>query len=185
MRTILALGCAALLFACGDDDSTTDAGEDTGGVDAASDTGGDDAGEDDAGADTGAEDAGGDDAGVCDDAVEDEPCDAEGTSCGGELCTDECSFCNILTCDEGTWTRLEAFPAPCFSCGPELQCPLDTDYCSVVIGGPAGSEPSYTCAEYPEACAAEPTCECLEGDGLPGDCAGDAETGITITLAAP
>lgn len=182
MRMILALGCAALLFACGDDDGTTDAGADTGGVDATTtDTGGDDAGDD-----AGGDDAGGDDAGdVCASAVEDEPCDAEGTSCGGELCTDECSFCNILMCEGGTWNRLEAFPAPCFSCGPELQCPQDTDYCSVVIGGPAGSEPSYSCAEIPEACTAEPSCECLDGEGLPGDCSGDAETGITITLAAP
>ena len=83
------------------------------------------------------------------------------------------------------WERLEAFPAPCFSCGDALQCPQDTDYCSTVIGGPAGSEPSYSCVDLPEECRAEPNCDCLSTAGVSGDCAGDAETGITVTIAAP
>ena len=179
IHTALSISMLAMLVACGDDDGGTDAG----GGDATVDTGGTDTG----GTDTGGTDTGpGEDAGdVCAGAVEDEACDVEGTSCGGELCTDECSFCNILRCEGGMWTRLEAFPAPCFSCGDELQCPLDTDYCSVVIGGTPGSEPSYACAEIPEACRPEPTCECLDGEGLPGECSGDAESGITVTLAAP
>lgn len=83
------------------------------------------------------------------------------------------------------WTRLEAFPAPCFSCGPELQCPLDTNLCSVFLPGMAGSDPSYNCSPIPEACRAEPSCECLRSEGISGDCSGDAETGFTVTLAAP
>ena len=142
------------------------------------DTGGSDTGGDDAGGD----DAGDDDAGdVCASAVEDDPCDSEGTSCGGELCTDECSFCNILMCEGGMWERLEAFPAPCFSCGDELQCVLDSEVCNVTLGGIGGM--TYACSPLPDECGGEPSCDCIPAG--PGTCSGDAETGITVTIATP
>ena len=39
-------------------------------------------------------------------------CAQEGQSCGGESCTDPCSFCNIIRCTSGVWTQMEAFPDP-------------------------------------------------------------------------
>lgn len=47
--------------------------------------------------------------------VEDEPCSDEGTFCNSG-CQDQCSFCNILKCENGAWTGLEAPPAPCLGC---------------------------------------------------------------------
>ena len=62
-------------------------------------------------------DGGGDD---CAAAVEGEACATDGLSCGGEHCTDPCSFCNIMACEGGVWVRYEAHPDP--SCG---ECPDD------------------------------------------------------------
>lgn len=42
-------------------------------------------------------------------------CAMEGESCSPG-CADPCSFCNIVTCMDGTWQGLEVFPAPCLDC---------------------------------------------------------------------
>jgi len=59
------------------------------------------------------------------------PCSSEGAYCGGDACTDACSFCNIIQCERGTWQRVEAFPAPCFDCGDSLRCVQDDQFCRV------------------------------------------------------
>jgi len=43
------------------------------------------------------------------------PCAAEGLFCGGP-CEDPCQFCNLIRCEGGVWTQLEAPPAPCLDC---------------------------------------------------------------------
>lgn len=77
------------------------------------------------------------------------PCDPEnlppeGSKCAveGEFCSpgcdDPCSFCNVVTCDGGTWQSLEVFPAPCLDC--ETVCDF------VVPAGCAGGPPdAETC----------------------------------------
>lgn len=54
---------------------------------------------------------------VCPDTVpaEGTPCTAEGQSCNSG-CQDPCSFCNIVTCEDGIWKGMEAFPAECLDC---------------------------------------------------------------------
>jgi hypothetical protein len=47
--------------------------------------------------------------------VEGEACAQAGASCSSG-CADQCEFCNILSCEAGTWQRVEVFPAPCLSC---------------------------------------------------------------------
>jgi hypothetical protein len=43
--------------------------------------------------------------------VDGQPCSEEGKVCGD--CSDPCQFCNLLECENGTWTHMEVFPAPC------------------------------------------------------------------------
>lgn len=101
----------------------------------------------------------------CARAVEGEPCDTEGASCGE--CTDVCQFCNLMRCDGGAWQRLEAFPAPCVECGEGLDCNALDTYCHVADGA------TYSCESYPEACSADHSCTCLEAE-LDGVCSGTA-----------
>mgnify|MGYP000054676207 CR=1 FL=1 len=108
-------------------------------------------------------------AGNCDPFPEEgQPCPEDGEYCGGG-CEDQCQFCNILMCSEGTWHRLEAPPAPCLSCdeicpftvmpmcanGPPDQ-PTCVTGCMDVMAGPcniefsatracAGFMPTFTC----------------------------------------
>lgn len=107
-------------------------------------------------------------------AAENTPCANEGQSCGE--CTDPCDFCNILRCEGGVWTRLEAHPPPpgtctAFDCGPDLRCNAVTQYCFHEIG-------TYSCERYPDDCT---SCDCLSGD----ECTGDSETGITVRIYGP
>jgi hypothetical protein len=88
----------------------------------------------------------------------DTPCDVEGTSCGGP-CTDPCSFCNIISCTDGTWRHLEAFPMPCFGCG-DLQCVQPEEYCRIQRSDVVGVPDEQECIDLPEGCEA-PSCECL------------------------
>jgi hypothetical protein len=37
-------------------------------------------------------------------------CSVDGQACGA--CTDPCSFCNVLVCQDGLWTHVEAVPDP-------------------------------------------------------------------------
>lgn len=47
----------------------------------------------------------------CASAVDGQPCSEEGKVCGD--CSDPCQFCNIMKCENGKWTHMEVFPAPC------------------------------------------------------------------------
>jgi hypothetical protein len=47
--------------------------------------------------------------------AEGSPCSEEGEYCSGD-CSDQCSFCNVLRCEGGTWQGLEVFPANCLGC---------------------------------------------------------------------
>src|SRR5262249_49694304 len=52
-------------------------------------------------------------------------------TCGGDRCTNECSFCNLVRCTGGTWTQEEAFPNPnCNDASDGSQCsypPVNND----------------------------------------------------------
>lgn len=99
---------------------------------------------------------------------EGQPCTADGTYCNTG-CEDQCQFCNILMCSEGTWNNLEAPPAPCLECqelcpftvmpmcaaGPPDEAACVTG-CMDVMTGPCSVEFSAT-----RACAGfEPTFSC-------------------------
>lgn len=47
--------------------------------------------------------------------AEGEPCRVEGASCNTG-CQNQCEFCNLIACENGTWQGLEVFPAPCLQC---------------------------------------------------------------------
>ncbi len=90
------------------------------------------------------------------------PCPIDGESCSTD-CTDQCQFCNVMTCEGGVWARLEVFPTDCLECAA---------LCALVV--PAG------CSAGPpniDACLAG--CE-LE---LEGDCV--AEFSQTRACAGP
>lgn len=118
------------------------------------------------------------DAGGCpsDPSAEGTPCAEEGRFCGA--CTDPCGFCNILQCEGGVWTRLEAPPppGPCvsFGCGPDLRCDAVTQYCQHTVSDVGGEPDGWSCTSYPEGCT---SCECLGGNA----CEGTSDTGITVT----
>lgn len=42
-------------------------------------------------------------------------CALEGEGCSPG-CEDPCEFCNLVVCEDGTWQRVEVFPAPCLDC---------------------------------------------------------------------
>ena len=60
------------------------------------------------------------------------PCANEGEFCSPG-CDDPCEFCNVVTCEGGTWQGLEVFPAECLSC--DEVCP------AVVAAGCKGGPP--------------------------------------------
>ncbi len=163
-----------------------DAGVDGGAsVDGGENDGGQDVGAPDVGgSDASAADAGGDASAACASAREGDACVDEGLVCGGP-CADECSFCNLLECRDGQWIRHEVLPAPCFSCGPTLQCVTGERYCSVFLPGVPGGEPSYECVLPPTDCEATLNCECLMRRGVFGDCQEEGAGEITVTVAAP
>ena len=99
---------------------------------------------------------------------EGQPCSDEGGYCNSG-CEDQCQFCNVLMCSEGTWHHLEAPPAPCLDCdevcpftvmpmcanGPPDE-PTCVAGCQDVMAGPcnlefsaaracAGFTPTFTC----------------------------------------
>lgn len=84
--------------------------------------------------------------------VEDTACALEGEVCSTD-CTDPCEFCNVLTCDEGVWSRTEVFPAACLDCGPLCD--------QVLAAGCTGGPPST------QTCVAG--CE----QGIAGECAAE------------
>src|SRR5262245_35113679 len=112
----------------------------------------------------------------CTNAVDGAPCDDEGASCGGP-CTDPCSFCNIVTCQLGTWQHMEVFPAPCFDCGTERRCMAQSTYCDVSHSDIGGEPDIYTCMPMPSACSADPTCACIGGH-VAADACTESEGGL-------
>jgi hypothetical protein len=58
-------------------------------------------------------------------------------------------------------------PCPEIACGDQLMCGPTEPVCTTILGGPAGSEPSYSCGPVPEACEGmvPPTCACVADPG--------------------
>jgi len=168
LRLLCTLLLALGVVACGDDGGATDSSVDTGAGDPGGDTGASDA----------TADAG------CEGAMEGGACTMDGTFCGGP-CADVCSFCNLLECRDGMWGRVEAAPAPCFACGPEVRCQADVEYCLALASGVPGGMDTYRCIEPPKRCLAGVTCECLTMAGVVGDCSEPSPGEVTMSVAAP
>ncbi|WAS91602.1 hypothetical protein [Nannocystis punicea] len=79
-------------------------------------------------------------------------CSPEGASCSTD-CSDQCSFCNAWTCQDGLWQHLEVFPEPC------LECDAICDFVIVPMcpGGPPDKAACVTGCEANKtgACKAE------------------------------
>jgi hypothetical protein len=105
------------------------------------------------------------------------PCAISGATCGGPC--DPCGFCNLLMCESGVWTRLEAPPppGPCrsFACGPDLRCNMESQYCERGISDIGGIPDDYQCRSLDPGCA---SCACTPE---PSACVQDSEGGMTIT----
>ncbi len=194
---LVVLLCSFTLIACGDDDSGSDTGSDTGSeagtdsgfdaADAAVDTNTEDAsadvGEDagsDASEDSSVDADAGSDADVCASAALGEACPEDGVSCGGP-CTDECSFCNVIFCRDGTWQRLEAPPLPCFSCGDSLRCPIGDSFCAQTISDVVGEPDDFRCVDTPADCVGGADCACLAASVIFSMCE-EVEGGIVVTI---
>lgn len=142
MRCLVLFGLALLSGSCSEsgDAATRDAGLGTGGS-AGGDSGGGASGAAGSGGVAGSGAASGSGGGAGDGGVtcppdfmaaDGEPCPVDGQVCGGP-CTNPCEFCSTLTCQGGTWSWMEAFPAPCdgeagatctqdYDCLPSLRC---------------------------------------------------------------
>jgi hypothetical protein len=70
-----------------------------------------------------------------------------------------------------------------FACGPDLACSSVTQYCSVVIGGPKGVPPGYSCVDVPDV-APPLTCETIPDIGIGCECT-ESDGGVTVTCTAP
>ena len=70
-----------------------------------------------------------------------------------------------------------------FACGPDLTCDPTTQYCWVLIGGPTGVPPGYSCVDVPNV-APRLTCETIPDIGIGCECA-ESDGGITVTCTAP
>jgi hypothetical protein len=154
-RFLLTLVLVSALGACGSTSAATDGGG------------------------SGGADGGG---GACASAVAGGACSREGDSCGD--CTDVCNFCNVLICTGGKWGTMESAPAPCFACGPSLQCQNNVQYCAAQMGGAVGNPAQYHCAPLPSSCQTTPTCACLIGTAA-GNCTQAGPGQLTVTLLVP
>jgi hypothetical protein len=105
-------------------------------------------------------DGGGADGGLCDGILVGEPCAVENAHCGS--CTDECSFCHVVSCVNGVWTGFEVPPAPCFDCGPSVRCRTGGEYCDLEHSDVPSIPDSYACRPMPAACARDVTCACVQ-----------------------
>jgi hypothetical protein len=70
-----------------------------------------------------------------------------------------------------------------FACGPDLTCDSTTQYCYVLIGGPKGVPPGYSCVDVSNV-APPLTCETIPDIGVGCECA-DSDGDITVTCTAP
>jgi hypothetical protein len=86
------------------------------------------------------------------------PCLKEGQVCGGH-CTDPCQFCNTLTCMNGHWVWMEAFPDP--TCPPQGQCRTSGD-CQQEPGQycvpPGSPQACGICFSGPDECQLDQDC---------------------------
>ncbi|MEM6988859.1 MAG: hypothetical protein AAF721_00130 [Myxococcota bacterium] len=127
-------------------------------------------------------------------------CEATGgtwdpTACGHYECglPNECAAV-IPGCDcgsgatffEGGCVDDDACVEQLFACGEELDCIIGNNYCEEFVPGVKGAPITYTCQDFPPACGADPSCECLAEEGiipkLAGDCSGTPATGVSVTL---
>ena len=70
-----------------------------------------------------------------------------------------------------------------FACGPDLTCDPTTQYCYVVIGGPKGVPPGFSCVDVPNV-TPPLTCETIPDVGVGCECV-ESDGGITVTCTAP
>jgi hypothetical protein len=71
-----------------------------------------------------------------------------------------------------------------FACG-SLSCHSGTQICQEGVGGPAGSQPTFTCASLPSQCATNATCGCVQSAVGAQLCSADASGNITVTFEYP
>jgi hypothetical protein len=102
------------------------------------------------------------------------PSPTVGTPCtSGEKSCEKIDGCCLpqVVCDttKGTWELLY-LRCPCqgVPCGTST-CP-GTQYCQTQPSGVDGGSTSYTCTDYPPACARQWTCACVQANG-PARCA--------------
>lgn len=108
------------------------------------------------------------------------PCPVDGQTCG-DCPGDPCGFCNQLHCMSGTWSRIEAFPAPCHDCGSAGQCVSISEYCDHSYSDVGGVPDSFQCLPLPEPCRGDLSCTCLQANGVAGDnCSGSGTMGLTV-----
>jgi hypothetical protein len=77
---------------------------------------------------------------------------------------------------------IRGLPDVGFGCGPALVCNPTGQYCSVLRGGPAGTQPGYACVDVPG--ALQPTCESIPDIGIGCACVA-VDGGVTVTCTAP
>jgi hypothetical protein len=106
--------------------------------------------------------------------TEDAPCSTPGAFCSSD-CSDVCSFCNVLQCEDGVWSRMEVFPFPCIDC--DQMC----EY-SVAAGCAGGAPDQATCVTGCEEVRAGP-CR-IEFSGVLA-CIGDAPAFTCDDAARP
>lgn len=112
-------------------------------------------------------------------------CANEGQSCSSGGCSNQCDFCNILSCESGQWNRLEAFPSRCFSCG-DAQCVTDLEFCR--LEQPPLDDPCVNSATDPNTQAICPnavTCECLEQSVTEFATCEESNPGEVVILISP
>jgi hypothetical protein len=122
-------------------------------------------------------------AAICASAIAGEPCASEGISCSDQ-CKDICSFCHIFRCDMGHWMALEAAPAPCFACGPNLRCQSNIQYCQETLSGLQGGNSGYSCNDLPTTCKPEQSCSCLVPQ-VGSICKEISPGGLQVSIALP
>jgi hypothetical protein len=109
-------------------------------------------------------------------AAEGTPCAEEGKSCGD--CSDPCSFCNLLRCENGKWQALEAFPNPnCGDaggvCGGYFPVPCPEGYYCDFPPGCGVADETGICVKTPEVC----------DDDCPGVCGCDGQLYCNACMA--
>ncbi len=91
--------------------------------------------------------------------------------------------------DEGCVDDDECSEPQLFACGDAATCTAGSEYCEEFFPGVPGSDITYTCMDIPAACSADPSCECLESEDvipdLKGECMGEPDTGLTVSIFAP